>query len=206
MADLARIESIIDGVLWMPLRQARILERLAVHLKPKRVLEIGTLHGAGSCYLGAIVSDYGGHVWTVDLPMADHQRNPCAEELLAKCELTNVSVIRRADGAEGWFLDFFRAKEPPLDLVYLDGGHDWKSVAAQLVMAWSALRSGGWLVMDDVQNQKYPDVGTLFDVSGTALSALHYRIGNWGLMMKSRPRDYVPATSSASNEETFRNG
>ena len=60
--------------------------------------------------------------------------------------------------------------------------------------------------MDDVQNQKYPDVGTLFDVSGTALSALHYRIGNWGLMMKSRPRDYVPATSSASNEETFRNG
>ncbi len=34
--------------------------------------------------------------------------------------------------------------------IFVDGGHDYKTARADIVSAWSVLKWGGWLVVDDV--------------------------------------------------------
>lgn len=190
MADLERIEAFINGVPYMHRKQAELLDELFSRLRPKLIVECGTYHGAGTCYLAELASDYGGHVATIDLPwtLTDPQFQPKAEELLERCGLKNAKVIRRADGAEGWFAEYFDAcrlrSAEPLDFVYIDGGHTWARVVAQFAMAYAALRPGGWLVCDDIENDAYPEVGMAWRwvIAPTVAKFRQHR--NWGFAMK----------------------
>jgi predicted O-methyltransferase YrrM len=190
MADLDRIERLIDGAPYMRRPNATQLAELFGRLKPKQIVEIGTYHGAGTCYMAELASDYGGHVTTIDLPWtaerAEHM--PKVEQLVDRCGLDNVCIVRRPDGAEGWFGEHFDARlrlaESPLDFVYLDGGHTWPQVIAQFAMAYAALRPGGWIVFDDVANTAYPDVAKAWRMVIAPTVHKFRQAGNWGFVMK----------------------
>ena len=170
--------------------QAERLKKLCDVLRPKRVLEIGTYHGAGACYLGELAADYGGRVWTVDVPLNKQPApNANVDALLARAEVKNVTVVRHPSGAQGWFDEFFQAGEAPLDLIYLDGSHTWGGTSCCLVLSWAALRNGGWLVLDDLAHPTYPDVGRVWRYVVPHLAGHRFveRELNWGFLMKLPP-------------------
>lgn len=187
MSDLDRIELILGDTPYMTRAKANRLVELFERLKPQRIVEIGTYHGAGACYLAELSKPYGGLVTTIDRPYSVSTPKP--EELLAKCGLTErVKVIRREDGAEGWFHDFLRSDDgytlDPLDFVYIDGGHTWLHVCAQFAMAYAAVKHGGWIVFDDYNPESWPDV---YDAVEFVVSRypVHWRQdGDWAMVMK----------------------
>jgi predicted O-methyltransferase YrrM len=167
VCEISRIRPLVAPE-YMTENKALAIANLWKYLRPKSIVEIGTFKGTGACFLGAMASVFGGHVTTIDLPWTaqdnEYFQAGTVEAQLQKCEVTNVTVIRRQDGAEGWWRDYFIEGRPPLDFVYLDGGHQWLNTAAQLLMAYSALRPGGWVCMDDLNNLKYPDVELVWQV------------------------------------------
>jgi predicted O-methyltransferase YrrM len=186
MADLARIFDTIGVLDYMHLHHAQQIEDLFARLKPKRVVEIGTFHGAGTCYLAELCAEYGGHVTTIDLPWSE-KKQPNVDGLVKRCELTNVTIVRREDGAEGWFRDYFAdVNRLPLDFIYIDGGHTWAQVVAQFGMAWAALRIGGWVIVDDINCDAWPDVGLAWRTIFRRHKAPHRSDGGkWGWCCKT---------------------
>jgi predicted O-methyltransferase YrrM len=189
-AEAYRISELVDPE-YMTLERAEAIGELWEQLQPRRILEIGTYKGTGACYLGAMAACYGGHVWTVDLPWtATHndKLNVLVEEQLATCRVTNVDVVRRADGAEGWLREFFAGGHTPLDFAFIDGGHTWLNTAAQFVMALAAVRIGGWVCMDDLICPPYPDVRFMWEHVVKPLYPCHYERGTLGFVLRRTPQ------------------
>ncbi len=160
--------------------------------KPKRLLEIGTYCGTGAALLGAMVEPWGGHVTTVDLPWTGQPNQhftTLTEDQLALAGVTNVTVVRREDGAEGWLLDHVHEGGQPLDFVYIDGGHLWANTCAQFAAAYAAVRHGGWIVMDDTANKRCPEVGDCWRTVVPAIVRPEHRRqkGQLGFAMVYRP-------------------
>ncbi|MCA9181753.1 MAG: hypothetical protein KDA51_09880, partial [Planctomycetales bacterium] len=65
MSTLDHIESIVETTPYMRRQKAELLEDLFTRLQPQRLVEIGTYHGTGTCYLAALAAQYGGHVTTI---------------------------------------------------------------------------------------------------------------------------------------------
>ena len=48
-------------------------------------------------------------------------------------------------------MEMIEAELPPtFDLVYLDGGHTWDATGFAFFLVDKLLRSGGWLIFDDI--------------------------------------------------------
>lgn len=184
--DVARVSQIVDREYMRP-QQAIAIGELWERLKPRRIVEVGTYKGTGACYLGVMAACYGGHVWTVDLPWTGAPNKHFtrgAEHVLAECGVTNVTVVRREDGSEGFFRDHFRGADTPLDFVYIDGGHTWLNTTAQYAMACAALQSGGWLCFDDITNPTYPEVGLVWRHLVTPRHGTYYVSGPLGFAQR----------------------
>ncbi len=133
---------------------------------PRSVLEIGTFAGTGAILLAAMVEQWDGHVTTVDLPwtgQANQHFEITADERAAEIGVSNLAIVRREDGAEGWMREHLAANRDGLDLVYLDGGHTWANTILQASLSLACLRPGGWLVMDDLHNEAWPDVQEVWE-------------------------------------------
>lgn len=159
--EIKRIKNILGDATYMTETKATAMGILWEKLCPRRILEIGTWQGIGAVYMGAMAKFYNGHVWTIDLPWTgapNEHFDTLAEEWLARCNVTNVTVIRRKDGAQGFLREHFVARETPFDFVYIDAGHTWNDTAAQYAMARAATKHGGWLCFDDLWNDQYPEV------------------------------------------------
>ena len=129
----------------------------------------------------------------------DPDRRVTVEELLTRCKLKNVTTSR--DGAEAWFLDYFQNKFMPsygathlirraqIDFIYLDAhneffkvggkdkresGYKWANTAAQFIMAFSSLRPGGWIVLDDLYHKDYPEIQAVWENIVIPLTNQHY--------------------------------
>lgn len=60
--------------------------------------------------------------------------------------------------------EVFRHYDIELDLLHLDGGHDYQAVASDLNVWWPRLRPGGLLIGDDyVQSGEWPGLRKAFD-------------------------------------------
>jgi hypothetical protein len=56
-----------------------------------------------------------------------------------------------------------RKKAVAIDLLHIDAGHDYDSVATDLKIWWPALRRGGVLIGDDYGTEQWPGVQRAFD-------------------------------------------
>jgi predicted O-methyltransferase YrrM len=186
--DLERIASLTEGFPYMRLEQARHLAERFAEWQARHVLEIGTYHGTGTCYLAEMVRQRDGHVTTVDLPWTATERmSRHVEEQLETCGLDNATVVRREDGAEGLLFEHLLDGNPPFDFIYIDGGHQWSKTVPQFCLCLVCLRPGGWLLFDDINNHKYPDVRAVWQHvvtshPGVVETAEH---GNWGFARRA---------------------
>lgn len=179
---------------YMTLNKARKIYSLMQKFRtpPRHVVEIGTYCGTGAILLAAMVEPVGGRVTTIDLPWTGEPNkhfSKIVDEYARELGVKNLSIVRRPDGAEGWFLDHFLAGGDPLDLIYLDGGHDWRNTCAQVVLSLAALRLGGWLIMDDLNSKAWPDVQRCWDHVVCRLVRPEHRwvSGGQGFAMNTQP-------------------
>ena len=119
--------------------QGKLIYLLAKMIGAKRILEIGTLGGYSTVWLGrALPKD--GELLSVEL---DAAHAAVARETVKDAGLADKVAI-----VEGRGLDEMRALEPSFDLVFLDANKD--GYPAYLKQAKRLLRKGGLIVADNV--------------------------------------------------------
>ncbi len=138
-----------DSIHWL------LFSALSLTSQPvRRVLEIGTFRGKTAWLLAKLFPE--ASVTTVELPADDpilrasYRRETTAEyqeylakraEHLADPRITLLEV-------NSFFLP--EHVEPGLDLIWMDGGHNWPEVGWDICNAWHMARSGGVIMCDDV--------------------------------------------------------
>ena len=132
--------------------QARILARIVAENDVRDVLELGTCHGKGAAYLGAILDDLGrGRVLTLDRA-ACLDLAPNVHEVVERLALGHrVQVRLHPRSFTMTLLEMLRAGERAcFDLVYLDGGHNWDTAGFCFLLTDMLLRPGGLVLFDDL--------------------------------------------------------
>ena len=119
--------------------QGKLIYLLARMIGAKRVLEIGTLGGYSTVWLGrALPKD--GELISVELD--------AAHAAVARETVKDAGLADKVEIVEGRGLDEMRALEPSFDLVFLDANKD--GYPAYLKQAKRLLRKGGLIVADNV--------------------------------------------------------
>jgi predicted O-methyltransferase YrrM len=152
------IASILDGVPFMTLAQARAMYDHVLETEPREILELGTAHGVSACYMAAALDEIGaGRITSLEHATASY--NPPPEAQLEAAGLADrVTIIRRGDSSYDWFLreqiversDGDGNCAPLYDLCYIDGAHEFTIDGLAVILAERLLNDGGWLVLDDV--------------------------------------------------------
>ena len=119
--------------------QGKLIYLLAKMIGAKRIVEVGTLGGYSTVWLGrALPSD--GQLVSIELD-ASHAA-------VARATIKDAGLSDRCEIIEGRGLDEMRALEPSFDLVFLDANKD--GYPAYLKQAKRLLRRGGLIVADNV--------------------------------------------------------
>lgn len=132
-----------------------ILGGLVRLLKPAVVIETGVDEGVSTALiLEAMEANSAGHLYSVDLPIlsADarsHVGSRVPAELRHRWSLTI--------GPSSETLPSLVESVAPLDVFVHDADHTYASQLTEYRTAWPALREGGVLVSDDVQNPAFLD-------------------------------------------------
>lgn len=168
------------------LLETAVLVTLLKALEARRVLEIGTLWGLQTLNLAANLPP-DGHVWTLDLGDQD----------LAQAQLDArdraIAGLTRADGAPARAFDDprwrdrvtkltgdstrfdFSSLHGTMNLVYVDGGHDARTVASDTRQAFALLDPSrpGAVAWHDDGNPHHPDVAAFLDQVGRERDVFH---------------------------------
>lgn len=135
----------------------RLIE-LVKEIKPKRILEIGSLHGGTLWYWmnavkGAEIVSVDSGVQSFDSRFSDIENarlNLWPEwERDTGCKITQV----RADSTSPETVKAVK-EQAPFDFIFIDGGHDYQTAMADWQNYWPMLRVGGLLAFHDIA---YPD-------------------------------------------------
>ena len=127
-------------------------------LKPKHILEIGSLFGGTLWYF--MQNAPGSQIISVDtgVPSIDHRFEDIESARINlwpewskqfDCELVQI----RADSTDPKTVAMI-AKYAPFDFIFIDGGHFYNTVFLDWTNCWPLLRSGGLLALHDIA---YPD-------------------------------------------------
>jgi predicted O-methyltransferase YrrM len=187
--DINSVFASISDVDWLPIQTAlnRLMEcgpsanrssgainqgdRRAIyclirHLKPKRVLEIGTHVGSSTLYISAALKQNGlenapGEMLTVDVAdvnapdaawaRAGALRNPA--QMLQECGTADLVHFHVADS-----LQFLKNCRDTFDFCFLDGSHSAKWVYNEVQLVQRALRPGSLILLHDF----FPDAKPLW--------------------------------------------
>jgi predicted O-methyltransferase YrrM len=159
LAAAARIASLgISADAGMNPGDRRALYYLVRHLRPVRVLEIGTQAGASTVHLAAALADAHAkalepRLLTVDIKDVNHpvaaawrafglpQSPRDALRRLGYTELVEFRVARS--------LQVLRESGSDYDLIFLDGDHRLKTVLSEIPAAFERLRPGGFILLHD---------------------------------------------------------
>ncbi len=127
---------------------------LVRHLKPNHVVETGVAHGVTSRFiLEAMERNGNGHLYSIDLPPAERVWQQQVGVAVGERHKSRWSYIR---GSSRRRLPKLLSALGPIDLFIHDSLHSQRNVLFELSQAWSAVRPGGAIVVDDV------DVNTAF--------------------------------------------
>ncbi len=150
-------------------------------VKPKRIFEFGTFRGATTLNL-ALNAPWPCKIFTFDLaPGEQVEQDPLHAEISRKhfernghMEFDDVTLRHgiEIEKLEGNSLTFDpTAFVNSMDLVFVDGGHDEKTLAADSINAFRMINSSGCIVWHDYGNKEYPDVKQYLD--GEVFPLLH---------------------------------
>ncbi len=180
------------------LLETAVLVALLKALDARRVLEIGTLWGLQTLNLAANLPP-DGHVWTLDL----------GDDDLARAQLDDrdraIAGLTRADGAPARAFEDDRWRDrvtklagdstrfdfAPLhgtmNLVYVDGGHDARTVASDTRAAFALLDPArpGVVAWHDDGNPNHPDVAACLDRLAAERDVFH--VGDTMLALSFNP-------------------
>ena len=121
---------------------------LARHLRPRNVVETGVLHGVTSRFiLEALERNGAGHLWSIDLPPLEHIYHDQTGMAVGSRFQAHWSYIR---GSSSRRLPGLLSKLGQIDLFIHDSLHSEHNVRFELDSAWTALRPGGAIVVDDI--------------------------------------------------------
>jgi hypothetical protein len=126
------------------------------HLGPSKAVETGVARGVTSrVILEALSLSDEGRLWSVDLP------HPFAPEL--HCQTAAAIPERRHDrwtyvrGSSRRQLPALLSHLGEIDMFVHDSLHTNRNMRFEMRLAWSALRPGGIMLVDDVFNQSFRD-------------------------------------------------
>lgn len=138
-------------------------------VKAKRIFEFGTFRGATTLNL-ALNAPLGGDIFTFDLLAEDSveqdalhaeiTRQHFAQEKMEFEQFPTAATVHRVGGnsLEFDFSEYYRS----MDLVFVDGGHDRRTIAADTSNALK-MAPHGCVVWHDYGNPDYPDVKQYLD-------------------------------------------
>ena len=177
----------------------RALYYLVQHLRPGRVLEIGTQAGASTVHLAAGLADaYPGsaepRLLTVDIK--DVNDSEGAAWRAFRLRQSPRDAMRRL-GYDylvrfqvGRSLEVLREPGESYDLIFLDGDHRLKTVVAEIPAALRRLRPGGFLLLHDY----FPDLRPLWPdgkvIQGPQLAVRRLQRAGWPI--EARPLGALP--------------
>ena len=136
----------------------RALYYLVRHLRPRRVLEIGTQAGASTVHLAAALADAlpgpaEPRLLSVDIKdVNDPETGAWRAFRLPQSPRDAMRRLGYGDLVEfrvGRSLEVLREAGEAYDLIFLDGDHRLKSVVAEIPAALQRLRPGGFLLLHD---------------------------------------------------------
>jgi hypothetical protein len=127
----------------------RALWCLVQHLRPATVIETGVARGFTSRFiLEALERNGAGHLWSIDLPPMRAPKLHSQIGMAVRPELRHRwSYVR---GTSRQHLPKLLAQLGQIDLFVHDSRHTERNVLFELTQAWSALRAGGAVVADDI--------------------------------------------------------
>ncbi len=177
----------------------RALYYLVRHLRPRRVLEIGTQAGASTVHLAAALNDaHPGpaepRLLSVDIKDVNHpetaawrafrlpQSPAAAMRRLGYGDLVQFRVARG--------VEVLREAGEPYDLIFLDGDHRLKTVVTEVPAALDRLRPGGFLLLHDY----FPELRPLWPdgkvIEGPYLAVRRLQQAGWPI--EARPLGQLP--------------
>jgi caffeoyl-CoA O-methyltransferase len=124
--------------------QGHFLYTLALALKAKDILDVGTAIGYSAMWLGLAARQNGGRVVTIE---KDPGRAAWAEAYFRQADMAGVCAVRRGDA-----ITLMRGMEESFDLIFLDvlTQFDRADTALQLLdLCIKRLRNGGVLLSDN---------------------------------------------------------
>jgi len=157
---------------WTHVDELRMLYTLAALLpRNARALEIGSHLGASALYIASGLRRRGGHLYCVDTWQNDAMPDPVTDTFDAFQSniapvAEHITVIRKRS-------ETLTAAdiETPLDLVFIDGDHDYAAVRRDFLLSESLLGRGGAIAFHDFGNPLHAGVSR---VVGEALAS-----GDW---------------------------
>jgi hypothetical protein len=121
---------------------------LTRHLRPRRVVETGVLHGVTSRFiLEALERNGVGHLWSIDLPPLEHFWQDEIGIAIDDRFRSRWSYIR---GSSKRRLPGVLSKLGQIDIFIHDSQHNERNVRFEVDRAFAALRPGGAIVVDDI--------------------------------------------------------
>jgi predicted O-methyltransferase YrrM len=158
MMEFTDLADALRGIPHMTEQQGRAVYKHVRETKPEKLLELGTAHGVSACYIaGALEANGFGSLISVDRTSATYDPHP--EHTLRRTGLDHrVELIRIDHSSYTWFLkdEVERRSDrngncaPVYDFAFLDGAHNWTIDGLAVVLLEKLLRSGGWLLLDDL--------------------------------------------------------
>jgi predicted O-methyltransferase YrrM len=154
---LTDVTQIIGNVPHMSKNEGTLIYNMIHDNDIFKILELGTAHGTGSCYMAAALDEKGkGSVLTIDNKSA-LIREPNVHELIKKCNLEKYVTPVFANSSYNWELmklieqqtkDGFC--EPIFDLCYIDGSHNFEIDCCAFFLVDKLLKPGGLILFDDL--------------------------------------------------------
>lgn len=147
---------------WFDITAKEVWDRLIPDLKPKRILEIGSYEGAGTCYLIENLADdaeieihcvdiwEGGVQTTKKEDFASIERNYDNNVRLALAAKPRIRVVKHKEYSDTCLSRMIaEGKKGYFDFIYVDASHLAPDVLCDAVLAFKLLRVGGCLAFDD---------------------------------------------------------